>query len=143
MTALVENSGAESLGRAFSGSAARPSKKARPPILSLRLTSEERARLEREAAGMSLSAYARRRLFGSASGKSRKREPVKDHQALAKVLAALGRSSEVAALKSLLRACDDGGVVLSIETEATLRAACARIDAMRADLISALGLKPE
>ena len=69
------------------------SKKQIPPF-SLRLTPEERAQLEIDAAVMSLGAYIRSRLFDSSVPKRRTRNkyPVKDHQELAKVLGEMGRS---------------------------------------------------
>jgi hypothetical protein len=60
------------------------------PPFSLRLTFEERAKLERDAAGMALGAYIRSRLLDPETVAPRKRGkfPVKDHQALAQLLGA-------------------------------------------------------
>ena len=64
------------------------------PPFSLRLTFEERAKLERDAAGMALGAYIRSRLLDPETVAPRKRGkfPVKDHQALAQLLGLLGQS---------------------------------------------------
>lgn len=64
----------------------------RAPPYSLRFSSEDRARLERDAAGISLAAYIRWRLFDPDSPPPRQRgkAPVKDQQALSGVLARLG-----------------------------------------------------
>ena len=139
-----------SLARMFGRSAAqdpvgsaRPPKKKRPSPISLRLSDEERARLERDAAGMSVSAYIRERLFGEGAvpRKTRGKFPVKDHQALAKVLSALGRTNLARDLGKLEWAVDNGVMTMSNESERELRKACATITAMRADLVTALGLQ--
>jgi hypothetical protein len=65
-----------------------------PPPFSLRLTYDERARQEAEAGGKPLGAYIRERLLGddAAPRKRRGNSPIKIHEALARVLGALGRS---------------------------------------------------
>jgi uncharacterized membrane protein len=120
-------------------------KKKPPPVLTLRLSPEDRARLERDAAGASLSACARSRLFDDARPVKRRAGPasVQDREALTRALALLGRSGEVAALKALAKSVRQGDVQLSPQTEAALMDACATIEAIRRDLIAALGLKPE
>lgn len=120
-------------------------RKPRTPILTLRLSEEERARLEQDAAGTTLSAYARSKLFEGAKP-LRRRAPaasVEDRAALTRALAMLGRSTEVAALKAMTKAVSDGRVQVSPDTERALLEACATIDAIRKELIAALGLKPE
>lgn len=120
-------------------------KKPRPPILTLRLSDAERARLEQDAAGITLSAYARSKLFDGAKP-LRRRTPtasVEDGEALTRALTMLGRSTEVAALKAMTKAVSNSRVQVSPETERALLEACATIDAIRKDLIAALGLKPE
>ena len=84
-------------------------KKTLPPF-SLRLTPEERVQLEKDAAGMSLGAYIRSRLFDSTVPKRRTRNkfPVKDHKELAKVLSELGRSQLANNLNQLARAVNRG-----------------------------------
>lgn len=117
----------------------------RPSPVSLRLTHEERARLEKEAAGQSLSEHIRGRLFGHDVTPRRARGvvPVKDRVALARVLSALGRSGIAKDFEALSWAIDDGTAVLMPESEAAFRQACLDIAAMRRDLIAALGLQPE
>jgi hypothetical protein len=65
-----------------------------PPPISFRLTADERAALERAAAGLSLSAYIRSRLLGSEARprRTQSKYPVRDHIALAHLLGLLGRS---------------------------------------------------
>lgn len=122
---------------------AHPLKKKKPSPISLRLSDDERARLERDAAGMSLSAYIRGRLFTDSvtPRKTRGKFPVKDHQALAKVLSALGRTNLARDLGKLEWAVDNGVMTMSAHGERELRQACANIAAMRADLVTALGLQ--
>lgn len=93
-----------------------------PPPFSLRLTFEERARLERDAAGMSLGAYIRSRLFGDdpPPRRTRSKFPVKDKAALAKVLAALGASRLSQNLNQLARAVNIGAFPVTPETGAAL-----------------------
>lgn len=60
----------------------------------MRLSTENRARLERYAAGMSLGSYIQWRLFDpdTTPPRHRGKTPVKAHTALAIALAALGQS---------------------------------------------------
>ena len=118
-----------------------------PPPFSLRLTFEERAALEKAAAGMPLGAYIRSRLFDGSTPprRTRGRFPVKDHQALGKVLGELGRLRLANNLNQLARAANTGSLPVTPETETALKDACAEIRSMRAELMRALGLngKPE
>jgi hypothetical protein len=109
---------------------------------SLRLTFEERAKLEAAANGVALAAYIKAVLFAVDLPQVRRRnaEPVKDHQALGSVLSALGRSSLSSNLNQLARAVNTGTLPVHPETEAELRNACREIKAKRADLMQALGL---
>ena len=66
--------------------------------------------------------------------------PVEDHQALGRVLAALGRSSLSSNLNQLARAVNTGTLPVHPETEAELMSACHEIKAIRAELVRALGL---
>lgn len=112
------------------------------PPFSLRLTFEERARLERDAAGMALGAYIRWRVFDPAMPPPRRRGkfPVKDHQALASVLGKLGQSRIANNLNQLAHACNSGSLALTPDVEAELLEAVREIAAMRHILITALDL---
>lgn len=115
-----------------------------PPPFSLRLTHEERARLEAEAKGKPLGAYIRERLFGDAAA-PRKRvgnSPVKDKDALGRVVGALGASRLSANLNQLAKAVNTGSLSVTPETETELVEACREIADMRADLLRALGKSP-
>lgn len=122
-------------------------RKKRPVPLSLRLTLEERAQLERDATGMSLAAYIRARLFDGPRGKkpkisvrTRGRNPVKDKQAIARALGLLGESDIARNLRELSAAAQSGSLMLDAQTERELREACDAVAAMRTDFIKALGL---
>jgi hypothetical protein len=118
-----------------------------PPPFSLRLTYEERARLEAEADGKPLGAYIRERLLGDdvAPRTRRGNSPVKDKEALGRVMGALGASRLSSNLNQLAKAVNTGSLPVTPETEEELREACREIAELRADLLKALGapeLKP-
>ena len=117
-------------------------KKTLPPF-SLRLTPEERAQIEKDAAGMSLGAYIRSCLFDSSVPKRRVRNkfPVKDHQELAKVLGKLGRSRLANNLNQLAKAMNRGTLEITPETEQVIHDACSDIRWMRHILMAAMGLR--
>ena len=98
---------------------------------SIRLTLEERARLEHDAAGQSMASYARARLFENSHQPKRKRGkfPVKDHEALGRVLALLGASEISASMRELSEAAYLGSLVVTPEVEAELLAACRTVSA--------------
>lgn len=108
---------------------------------SLRLSFEERRKLEQAAKGMPLSAFIKALLFGNDPPKprGRRKPPVQDHEALGRVLSALGRSRLASNLNQLARAVNTGTLPVHPETEAELRQACAEVAAIRAALFKALG----
>lgn len=112
-----------------------------PPPFSLRLTYEERALLEAEAGGKPLGAYIRERILGDkASARTRRgNSPVKDKEALGRVMGALGASRLSANLNQLARAVNSGSLPVTPETETELKNACKEVADMRADLLRALG----
>jgi hypothetical protein len=113
----------------------------RPSPFSLRLTAEERERLEHDAADMPLGAYIRGRLFevDAKPRRARGRAPVKDHAALAQLLGVLGNMRLANNLNQLARAANTGTLPLSPEVEEELGRACAAVLAMKAELMRALG----
>ncbi len=120
---------------------ARSKRKAAPHPFSLRLTVEERARLEQDAGNRPLGAYIRSRLFdGPAPRRGPSRRPVKDQEALARLLGAFGQSRIANNLNQLAKAANSGSFLLTQEGEASLREACDAVTAMRRDLMTALGL---
>lgn len=124
-------------GAAFLGQA--PGKRKTPPPFSLRLTFEERSRLEAEAGDMPLGAYIRSKLLGGPASpprRSRGKNPVKDHQALAKVLGLLGQSRLASNLNQLAKAAHTGSLPVTPDTESSLQDACKAIQAIRHDLMT-------
>lgn len=91
---------------------------------------------------MPLAAYIKAILFAGDLPQVRRRNtnPIEDHQALGRVLAALDRSSLSSNLNQLARAVNTGTLPVHAETEAELMSACHEIKALRADLLRALGL---
>lgn len=148
---MSQPEGMDGLSRAsgvFQGvsASASPAAKDRPtpPPFSLRLTFEERARLEAEAGDMPLGAYIRAKLFDEPAPDRRPRKakrPVKDHQALASVLGELGKSRIANNLNQLAKAVNSGSLPLTPETERALRDACAGVHWLRTTLMQALGLQ--
>jgi hypothetical protein len=111
--------------------------------VSLRMTFEEKANLELAAAGMSLSSYIRWRVFDPASPppKRRGRQPVKDHVALARLLAIMGQSRIGNNLNQLAKAANSGSLPVTPETEAELLEAARAIVHMRRLLLEALQIE--
>lgn len=117
----------------------------KPPSLlfvSLRLTFEEKARLQADAAGMSVSEYMRWRLFDPNNPPPRRRgkNPVKDHKALAQALGLLGQSRLSSNLNQLARSANTGSLPVTPDTEAALLHALNEIHEIRRLLIEALNL---
>ncbi len=112
-----------------------------PPPFSLRFTFEERVKLDMLRGSMPLGQYIREQVLGddAAPRKRRGRRPVKDHEALGRVLGALGSSRLSSNLNQLARATNSGSLPISPETEADLRQACEDVKAMRQKLLRALG----
>lgn len=117
----------------------------RPPFpVSLRLTFEEKARLDHDATGMSLSGYIRHRLFDPENPPQRVRgkHPVKDQRSLALVLGMLGQSRIANNLNQLARSANSGSLPFTPETEAAILEAARDVAEIRRLLIQALNLDP-
>lgn len=120
----------------------------RPAPFSLRLTFEQRARLERDAGNMSIAAYIHSRLFGDnddgmADRRRRPRQPVADEKALAQLLGMLGQSRLSSNLNQLAKYANTGSLPVTPDTEAALNEAAANVQEMRRLLIEALNLELE
>lgn len=115
------------------------------PPFSLRLTFEERARLEAEAGRAPLGRHIRSRLFGDSARPVRAKSAgsIKDHAQLAHVLAQLGQSRLASNVNQLAKAMNMGDLEVDPDTRDAFLQAAADIAAMRAALITALGLQPE
>jgi len=148
MSLFDDNTPKPGISAAFRASAAiaaaqpvRAKRKAVPPF-SLRFTPAERERLDREAGNMPLGAYIRAKLFdGPVSPRRGPQQPVKDHQALARILGELGQSRIASNLNQVAKAINIGTAEVTPELEAVVFEACAYIDSIRRDLILALGLE--
>ena len=111
-----------------------------PPPISLRLTFEERTKLEQAATGMSLSAYIRTRLFGEdvSPRKKRHKSRIKDHETLSQLLGALGQSRIANNLNQLAKAVNMGTLPVTPDVEKDIQEACTHIRHMRTALMNAL-----
>ena len=112
---------------------------------SIRFTTEERARLDKEAGNRPLSLHIRSKLFGDSAAprKSPARKPSVDDAALAKALSALGRSRLAANMNQLAKATHMGRLTLKPDAAEELSQACADIAVMRSALMTALGLRTD
>jgi len=109
---------------------------------SIRLTEDEKRLLLARAGRVPLGTYIRDAILsGDAQAKRRRQaNPVKDHEALARVLAALGQSRLSNNLNQLAKAVNIGALPVTPETETEITEACRAVAAMRVDLVRALGL---
>lgn len=135
-------SGTAALPRQFKAVAkrARHANKTPSPI-TLRLTPDERVKLEDMAAGMTLSAYIRACLFAD-SAKRRKRRPksvIADKAAAAEALALLGQSRIASNLNQLAYHANIGALMVGETEKAQIAEANAHLAAIRALLMQALG----
>ena len=119
----------------------KPGKRRAVSPLVIRLTAEERARLEELAAGMTLSAYVRACVFGQ-EAKRRKRRPkdaVADKQAAAEALALLGQSRIANNLNQLAYHANIGALEIGASEREQIDEAYEHVLAIRALLVTALG----
>ena len=116
-----------------------------PSHLTIRLTPEEHAQLERFAAGLPKSTYAKERLFGTSATKhkSRGKFPVSDHEALAQALGLLGRSGTGHNLQEIAESIKTGNVAITPEVETAIKNACVELHEIRGLIVRALGLKEQ
>lgn len=116
----------------------------RPAPFSLRLTPDERERLEANAGSMPLASYIKSVVFAAEAPKYRRRRkpPVAEQQLLAEILARLGASRSASNLNQIAKAANQGTLFVDAELEADLNRACVEVAWMRATLMQALGIKP-
>ncbi|MEM8974958.1 MAG: hypothetical protein AAGD43_23100 [Pseudomonadota bacterium] len=110
--------------------------------VSLRLTQDERVKLEELADGMTLSAYIRACVFAKEE-RRRKRRPksvVEDKKAIAEALALLGQSRIASNLNQLAYHANIGVLVEGDETVAQITEANDHLNAIRVLLLQALGV---
>lgn len=115
-------------------------KRSSVPPVTLRLTAEERERLEELATGMTLSAYIRACVFAKEE-RRRKRRPkdaVADKKAMAEALALLGQSRIANNLNQLAYQANIGALDMDEGTRGQIDEAYSYISDMRAMLVKAL-----
>ena len=117
-------------------------RKKKDPPFSLRLSFEERARLEQLAGEMPLGTYIKAKVFDG-KGIRNRRSQVEDQSSLARVLAKLGQSRLSSNLNQLAKSANIGTLPVTPETEDDLRRACQDIALMRQDLLKALGQRAD
>lgn len=114
-------------------------------ILSIPLTPDLKADLERRAGRRPISAYARDVLFPANDNAPRKprapRHNRKDRQALAAILARIGSTESSGSLHEMAHLARLGALPMTPEVEATLLQACADIEAIKTLLMAAMGLR--
>lgn len=119
----------------------KPTRRKTVPI-TLRLTESERERLEKLAAGMTLSAYIRACLFAGDQEKRRKSRSgsiVADKRAIAEALALLGHSRIANNLNQLAYQTNIGALVIEERERAKIDEAYRHVLALRKMLVAALG----
>lgn len=105
--------------------------------LSLRLSADERARLERMADGQPLGSFIKTRLFGDRC----KAAAHPSRGEIAQALALLGQRGDGPSIRSMAQAVEQGTLSLDPETQASIRAACADVAVIKSLLMKALGIK--
>ena len=115
-----------------------------PAPFSLRLSEDERQELERLADGKPLGAYIKDAIFERRiRPRTRGQKPVRDHQALAKLMGLLGRSRISQNINQLAKAANTGSLPLNADVYEALMESCDAIQGMRTLLMTGLGLKTE
>lgn len=115
-------------------------KRSSVPPVTLRLTPDERERLEELAAGMTLSAYIRACVFAKEE-RRRKRRPknaVADKKAMAEALALMGQSRIANNLNQLAHQANIGALDMDEDTRGQIDEAYFFITEMRGMLVKAL-----
>lgn len=111
--------------------------------LTLRLTPEERVRLEALAAGMTLSAYVRACVFADdvKLRKTRPKDIIEDKKAATEALALLGQSRIASNLNQLAYHANIGALIVGETEKIQIVEANAHLAAIRALLMQALSKK--
>lgn len=129
----------KSNSQTFNNAANKPSapKSKRPAPVSVRFSAEERASLEKAAAGIPLSRYIRKRVLSKRAVSKDGCDPV----LLGQILGALKASDMLNGLHELEWAERNGKLSLDDHSAHALRSACLSVTQMRADLLRSLGLR--
>ncbi len=137
--------GAADQNAKMASSAVRRKRKKSPPPFSLRLSKDERAKLEAAAGGMALGPFIKAKLFDGdlTPRRTRGQAPVKDHTALAQALGLLGNMRLANNLNQLAKQANMGALPMSPDVEEELMATCAAVLAIKVELMRALGYAEE
>lgn len=110
--------------------------------LTIRFTREEFAEISAKAGNTPLAAFVRERVLEKVSDRRRSpgHAPVKDHVALAQVLALLGPSPLVGSFREAARGIENGSIAASDDLDAVLRAAATDLSEIKTLLMTALGV---
>ena len=113
--------------------------------LGVRLTAEEKAKLQHRAGTMGLGPYIRRELFEAdgAVRQTRGKQPVKDWEAVGQILGLLAQSCLGPSLKDLSEAAKTGCLPLDDDTIEALLIACRDVATMKSLLMLALNVKED
>lgn len=125
------------------GTASKKKTKPKHSHVTLRMTPEERAKLEELAAGMTLSSYIRACVFAEET-KRRKRRPlsaIEDKKAAAEALALLGQSRIASNLNQLAYHANIGALIVGDAEKSHIAEANEHLAAIRSLLMQALGRK--
>jgi hypothetical protein len=111
--------------------------------ISVRVTPQERERLDMLAGKQSLSAYARERLLGDDAQPRKRilRHVQSDHTLLAELLVQLGASRMANNLNQIAKAINMDAVILNPQQQEALLEACQAVMEMRTALMQGLGLR--
>ena len=117
--------------------------KKRPAPLSLRLSDEEREKIEAAAGGMAVSSYIKSVVLAEDAPVYRKRKaaPDADKQLLAEILARLGQSRTASNLNQIAKHLNQGTLIINEELERDLNQAIVDVAWMRTKLMQAMGIK--
>jgi hypothetical protein len=111
-----------------------------PPPFSLRLTAEERAKLDASAGDMPLGAYIRSRLLDTSSPHRRKmRRPDVDRSLLKKLMLELGRQRFSSNLNRIMKAIETGDLETDDKLEMQLRSLRSDLQQLRRHIRKAMG----
>lgn len=118
-------------------------KKKRPSPVSIRFSDAQRAALESHTNGQALGPYIKDYVLRghNAQVRPKNRNPIKNHDALARLLRGLGQSELRTYLCALYELASEGQFTADAETTDKLKQACTDVIAMRSDLVAALGLR--
>ena len=127
------------LTTAFAAESPPPPITRRPPPFSIRLSAEERARLEAEAQGVPLGTYIKAKALGGAPLKGA--AMIADRQALAQALALLGKTHYANNLNQLAHLANMGALPLTPEVIEELEGTLKLIGEVRSLILQSMGIR--